>query len=113
MKFQSQNYHDEHAAVETGAYPDGTTKLTVRGRYRQVLCVATVYGIPNEQPAAGHVFIREYGDTAGVLRSLQDSGVVGRTNRIIETAVQTRDPLRSRPVHEVKLLNTEGFADSV
>lgn len=106
MRFQSKNYCDDHATVEVGAYPDGSTKLIMRGRYRQVMCVATVCGIPGETPAPGCVFIPDYGELQGALRSLQDNGVVGRTNRIIETGVHTRDPLSRRPVHEVKLLNT-------
>ena len=111
MKFQSKNYRDDHAYVEVGTHPDGTPKLTVRGRYRQILCVATVCGVPNVQPSPGHVLVPAYGELSGVLRSLQDNGVVGRTKQIHETGIHTRDPLSSRPVHEVRLLNPEGFTE--
>ena len=108
MKFHTQNYYDDHATVRrSGSYPDGSTKLEVTGRYGGVLCVPTVcLRDIGEEPAPGCVFIAEYGTTAGSLVALQDAGVVGRTRRIIETSIHTRDPLARRPVHEVPLLTT-------
>lgn len=108
MKFSSKNWRDDHATVRSGTYPDGTTKLTVWGRYNRILCDATVsLDDMGEYPSDGHVLIRDYGDTEGVLRALQDAGVVGRTKRIIETGTHTRDPLLRRAVHEVPLLTTD------
>ena len=108
MKFNTRNWHDEHAKVTASQYPDGSTKLTVAGRRGEILCVPTVclqdFG---EWPADGYVFIADYGGNEGALVSLQDSGVLGRTSRIIDTAVSTRDPLRRRAVHECKLLTTD------
>ena len=105
VKFESRGWRDDHATVERGTYPDGTTKLTIRGRYGQILGVATVsLDDIGEYPSAGHVFVPDYGDTEGAKDSLQNAGIIGRTARIIETSTHTRDPLRRRPVHECKLL---------
>jgi len=105
VKFVVKNYNENHATVRRGTYPDGSTKLTVVGRYGQVLCDATVcLQDIGEYPQEGSVFIREYEDTEGSLRALQDAGVIGRTQRIIDTKTGTCDPLRSRPVHECRLL---------
>ncbi len=108
FQFKSKNWQDNYASVQRSEYPDGTTKLTVTGRRGEVLCVPTVcLQDLGEWPADGHVFIADYGSTEGTLRTLQDNGVVGRTNRIVETAVNTRDPLLRRSVHECKLLTTD------
>jgi hypothetical protein len=105
MKFWTKNWHDDHATVRRGSYPDGTTKLTVLGRYSQILCDATIsLEQMGEYPDVGCVFLPAYGDTEGVLQALQDAGIVGRTNRIIQTSTHTRDPLKARPVHECPLL---------
>lgn len=107
MKFRVKNWHDDHATVRRGTYPDGSTKLTVVGRYGQILCNATVcLDQIGEYPAEGSVFVPAYGESEGVLETLQDNGVLGRTNRIIETGIHTRDPLLRRAVHECKLLTT-------
>lgn len=108
MKFQVKGWRDDHATIRRGAYPDGSTKLTVVNRYGQILCDTTVsLAQMGEYPAEGSVFIRDYGDTEGVLRALQDAGVVSGTQRIIETNMHTRDPLKRRAVHECKLLTTD------
>lgn len=104
MQFHTKNWRDDHASVTRGTYSDGTTKLTVRGRYNQILCDATISLADLERPDSGNVFIMNWGDNEGVLRALQDAGVVGRTERIIETSLLTRNPLSKRPVHECKLL---------
>lgn len=107
MKFQTQHWHDDHASVRVGTYPDGSPKMTVLDRYKRILCDVTVsLDDMGEYPAPGHVFVRDYGDGEGVLRCLQNAGVLGRTKRIIETGVHTRDPLLRRAVHEVPLLTT-------
>jgi hypothetical protein len=106
--FNAKNWQDDHASVRTAAYPDGSTKLTILGRYGQILCNATVcLADIGEEPAAGHVFIPDYGDNAGVKDTLQNAGILGRTSRIVETQIHTRDPLQRRPVHECKLLTIE------
>lgn len=107
MKFYAKNYRDDYATVTRAKYPDGSDKLFVNSRYGQILCVPTVcLADMNEQPAPGCVFVPNYGSNEGVLRALQDAGVVGTTVRIIETGTHTRDPLLRRPVHEVRLLTT-------
>ncbi len=108
MKFRAKNWQDDHATVRVGTYHDGSTKLTILGRYGQILCDATVcLSDMNESPAAGNVFIRDYGDTIGVKDTLQDAGVISTTKRIVETGTHTRDPLLRRAVHECKLLTTD------
>jgi hypothetical protein len=105
MKFHSEQYHDDHASVTLGEYPDGTTKLTIRNRYGSIMCDATVcLSDYAEEPAPGCVFIRSWGDNEGVLYALQQAGVIGRTLRTIETSHLTRDPLRQRLTHECRLL---------
>lgn len=109
MTFQlrAKIWRDNYVTVRTGTYPDGSTKLTLIGRYGQILCDATVSLVDmGEVPPPGSVFLRNYGDTEGVLKGLQDAGVLGATDRIIETGTHTRDPLLRRPVHQCKLLNT-------
>jgi hypothetical protein len=59
------------------------------------------------QPKPNHVNIPNYGDTEGILRALQDVGVIGKTEQVFETGVHTRDPLRRRDVHECRLLRTD------
>jgi hypothetical protein len=108
MHFRTQNWFDDHATIRRGTYSDASTKLTVLGRRGEILCDATICLTQlGEWPADGNVFIRAYGDTTGVLESLQDAGVIGRTIRIIETGTHTRDPLLRRAVHECRLLNPD------
>lgn len=105
MKFVVKKYNENHATVRRGTYPDGSTKLTVIGRYGQVICDATVcLQDMGEYPENGSVFIRDYGDTQGALRALQDAGVIGKTQRVIDSSSRTCDPLTRRPVHECRLL---------
>lgn len=110
FKFHTKNWHDDYAKITQGEYPDGSIKLIIRGRYNQILCVPTIcLADMNEHPAPGSVFIQDYGSYEGVLRTLQDAGVVGPTEwgRVVETGTHTRDPLLRRPVHEVRLLTTD------
>jgi hypothetical protein len=81
MKFHTKVYRDDAAAVQRGTYgTDGSTKLTVIGRYGQVLCDATVCMADRRiHPREGYVFIRDWGDNEGVLRALQSAGVIGPT----------------------------------
>ena len=108
MKFHTKNYHDDHATAVVSEYPDGSIKLTIKDKRGQILCVPTVclrdFG---EWPTDGHVFIADYGSTEGALQALQDVGVLGRTDRILDMAVNTRDPLQRRAVHECKLLTAQ------
>jgi hypothetical protein len=106
MKFYTKNYSDDRAIIVREQYPDGTVKLAIHGK--QFVCVPTIcLRDLNEQPAPGCVFIADYGTNEGALSALQEAGVVGWTDRIIETGTHTRDPLRRRPVHEVRLLRTD------
>lgn len=108
MLFRTQNYNDHYAKVSRSKYPDGSIKLTVIGRYGQPLCVPTVcLRDLGETPQHGYVFIAEYGETAGSLHALQNAGVIARTNRVIDTATRTTDPLQRRAVHECRLLTVD------
>lgn len=110
MKIHTKYWNDDYAKIAQEQYPDGSIKLVVRGRYNQILFVPTVcLAEMNERPAPGSVFIQDYGSYEGVLRALQDAGVVGATEygRVVETGIHTRDPLLRRPVHEVRLLKTD------
>lgn len=106
FKFQTRAWSEEHATVVRGMYAiDGSTKLTVRGRYGILGDPTVSLAGMGEVPAPGNVFIMNYDDCEGAVTSLQDAGVIGRTVRIIETHAHTRNPLRQRPVHECPLLD--------
>jgi hypothetical protein len=92
--------------VKVGHYRDGSAKLTVLDRYGRVDCEATVcLRDSGEKPRPGHVFVREWGESTGMLHALQNAGVIGRTERVLQMSAHTADPLSPRVVHECRLLN--------
>lgn len=91
-------YVNEEAILKKGRYADGSTALVAYSALGEVLSKCTVcldeYG---EKPRdAEHVFIKDYSENEGMLKALQDAGIVGEVLRTVPCGFCT--------AHEVKLI---------
>ncbi len=84
MTFVQLNARYVHAPADLrkGRYGDGSIALQATSEYGEPLCKPTVCLIDyGEKPAAGNVFVRDYGENEGMLKALQDAGIIGTTVR--------------------------------
>jgi hypothetical protein len=83
-------YVHEQANLRVGWYRDGSIALQATDEYGQPLCKPTVslvdYG---EKPADGNVFIRDYAENEGMLKALQDAGIIGAAIREVPCGFAT------------------------
>lgn len=85
--FDTEYWHCDAAMLRFGGnYHDGSTALfvvdAVTGEElsKATICMSAI----GERPAAGHVFIKNYGENGGVLEALKKAGVVGEPVRKLD-----------------------------
>lgn len=70
--------------LRKGRYGDESTALQVFSEIGEPLCTPTIclqgYG---EKPLPGNVFIKDYSENEGVLKALQNTGIVGDVIRTV------------------------------
>ena len=93
----SAKYLKEDAVIVKQQYGNGSTALLLNSLDGERLATATV--ALDVLPEEGNVFIKDYSENQGILKSLQDAGVVGDVIRSV--------PAGFTHVHEVKLLLEE------
>lgn len=87
-------YINQDVVITKTTYPNGSTALVLKGVAGEQLAVATV--ALSELPGEGNVFIKDWSENEGILKALQDAGVVGPVIRSVPTGFVT--------AQEVKLL---------
>jgi hypothetical protein len=85
-------YHVEHA----GFYADGSPVFDIVGREAGRMLRATVCMAPDYEPAPGNVFIRDWSENEGILRSMIDAGLISEPVRQV--------PAGFTHAHECKML---------
>ena len=70
--------------VEKTQYPNGTTALILNDAHTgEEITVATV-NMPGVKCGRNEVYIKDYSENEGVLKALQDAGVVRPTGEVIQ-----------------------------
>lgn len=71
-------YVDDDVFIEAGRYHDGTMAIRLVLDTGQVVLVPTVCLSHLEiKPADGNVFIKDWSENEGILKGMQDAGILG------------------------------------
>lgn len=84
MRFRTEYHSDDNAAIQTCKYIDGSLGIMVIGADGTPLIQATTCLAQwGHKPADGNCFIKDHCENAGVLKALQNAGVVGPVERVV------------------------------
>ncbi len=84
VRLNTKYVHGAMADVGKARYGDGSIALLATGEDGTPLCKPTVCLTDyDEKPADGNVFVKDYGENEGMLKGLQDAGIIGDAIRSI------------------------------